>query len=51
MSGFGASIWSWLSILSTVVLLVIGFWEGSPWYAGTPGFIGVPLLLSGRYPG
>jgi hypothetical protein len=24
------------------------FWSGSPWYAGAPGFFGMPLLLAGR---
>jgi hypothetical protein len=50
MTGLGASILGWVSVLSAGVALVAGFWDGSPWYAGAPEFIGVPLLLGGRYP-
>jgi hypothetical protein len=51
MSGLGASIWSWASILSAVVVLMACFWDGSPLYVGAPGFLGVPLLLAARHPG
>ena len=49
-AGLG-EILSLIGIALAGVALAIGFWDGVTWSVVIPEFIGMPILLAGRYPG